>query len=75
MLAARLVEKQVIALDPRGEEYTEENVGERLAVRDFMDGLRGAGVATSGPRPYTSKDRQSFAAALDRVLTRRLRGR
>jgi uncharacterized protein len=74
-LAARLVEKQVTVLDPRGEEYTEENVGERLAVRDFMDGLRGAGVETSGPRPYTAQDRQAFAAALDRVLTRRLRRR
>ena len=74
-LAARLVEKGVTVLDPRGEEYSEENVGERLAVRDFMDGLRGAGVETSGPRPYGPKDRQSFAAALDRVLTRRLRGR
>ena len=72
-LAASLVKKQVIVLDPRGEEYTAENVGERLAVRDFMDGLRGAGVETSGPRPYTIKDRQAFAAALDRVLTRRLR--
>jgi len=72
-LAARLVEKRVTVLDPRGEEYTEENVGERLAVRDFMDGLRGAGVETAGPRPYNSKDRQAFAAALDRVLTRRLR--
>ena len=74
-LAARLVEKEVLVLDPRGEEYSAENVGERLAVRDFMDGLRGAGVETSGPRPYGAKDRQAFAAALDRVLTRRLRGR
>jgi uncharacterized protein YaiI (UPF0178 family) len=74
-LAARLVEKRVTVLDPRGEEYTEENVGERLAVRDFMDGLRGAGVETSGPRPYSPKDRQAFAAALDRVLTRKRRER
>lgn len=74
-LAARLVEKHVTVIDPRGEEYSEENVGERLAVRDFMDGLRGAGVETSGPRPYGPKDKQSFAAALDRVLTRALRGR
>ena len=74
-LAARLVEKGVTALDPRGQEHTEENVGERLAVRDFMDDLRGAGVQTFGPRPYGPKDRQAFAAALDRVLTRRLRGR
>lgn len=74
-LAARLVEKQVTVLDPRGEQYTEENVGERLGVRDFMDGLRGAGVETFGPRPYGPKDRQAFAAALDRVLTRALRKR
>ena len=73
-LAARLVDKRVLVIDPRGEEYTEENVGERLAVRDFMDGLRGAGVETGGPRPYSPRDRQAFAAALDRVLTRALRG-
>jgi uncharacterized protein YaiI (UPF0178 family) len=69
-LAARLVEKQVIVIDVRGQEYSEENVGERLAVRDFMDGLRGAGIETSGPRPYNSKDKATFAAALDRALTR-----
>ena len=74
-LASRLVEKGVTVLDPRGQQYTEENVGERLAVRDFMDGLRGAGLETSGPRPYGPRDRQAFAAALDRVLTRLLRGR
>lgn len=74
-LAARLVEKQVAVIDPRGDEYTEENVGERLAFRDLMDGLRDSGLGTGGPRPYTPKDRQAFAAALDRVLTRALRAR
>lgn len=74
-LAARLVEKQVTVIDPRGMEYTEENIGERLAVRDFMDDLRGAGMQTGGPRPYGPKDRQAFATTLDRVLTRVLRGR
>ncbi len=69
-LAARLVEKRVIVIDVRGQEYSEENVGERLAVRDFMDGLRGAGIETSGPRPYNPKDKATFAAALDRALTR-----
>lgn len=73
-LAAALVEKQVYVLDPRGGEYTAGTVGERLAVRDFMDGLRGAGVETGGARPYGPKDKQAFAATLDRVLTRALRG-
>ncbi|MFL6196287.1 MAG: YaiI/YqxD family protein [Thermoanaerobaculia bacterium] len=72
-LASILVEKQVTVLDPRGMVYTEENVGERLAVRDFMDGLRGAGIETAGPRPYSPKDRQAFAASLDRVLTRAMK--
>ena len=72
-LAAQLVEKRVAVIDPRGHEYTAENVGERLAVRDFMDGLRGAGVETGGARPYGQKEKQAFAAALDRVLTRAMR--
>jgi uncharacterized protein len=74
-LAAILVEKSVYVIDPRGHEYTPENVGERLAVRDFMDGLRGANVETGGARPYGPKDKQAFAGALDRVLVRALRGR
>jgi uncharacterized protein YaiI (UPF0178 family) len=74
-LAAALVAKRVTVLDPRGDEFTADNVGERLAVRDFMDGLRGAGVETGGARPYGPKEKQAFAAALDRVLTRAMRGR
>jgi uncharacterized protein len=74
-LAAILVEKGVAVIDPRGEEYTPDNVGERLAVRDFMDGMRGAGVETGGSAPYGPRDRQRFAGALDRVLTRALRAR
>jgi uncharacterized protein len=75
-LAARLVERQVAVIDVRGEEYTEENVSDRLAVRDLMDGLRGAGrLETGGPRPYGPKDKQTFAATLDRVLTRALKRR
>jgi len=74
-LAASLVAKGVLVIDPRGAELTAENVGERLSVRDFMDGLRGAGVETGGPKAYGPRDRQAFAAALDRVLTKALRRR
>ena len=68
-LASVLVQRSVIVLDPRGERYTSENIGERLAMRDFMDGMRGAGVETGGSRPYVAKDKQNFANALDRALT------
>jgi uncharacterized protein YaiI (UPF0178 family) len=72
-LASILVGKGVLVLDPRGTEYTAENIGERLTVRDFMEGLRGAGVETGGPKGYGPRDKQAFASALDRVLTRALR--
>jgi uncharacterized protein YaiI (UPF0178 family) len=74
-LAAALVAKGVLVIDPRGEELTPENVGERLSIRDFMDAARGAGMLTGGPRAYGPRDRQAFAAALDRVVTRARRSR
>jgi len=74
-LAAILVAKGVMVIDPRGAELTPENIGERLDVRDFMDGLRGAGVETGGPKGYGAREKQAFASALDRVLTRAMRGR
>ena len=73
-LAAMLVEKDVIVLDPRGELYSAENVRERLSVRDFMESLRTTGVDTGGPKPYGAREKQAFASALDRVLTAALRG-
>ena len=73
-LAAILVEKGVIAIDPRGEVFTKENVGERLSVRDFLEAARAAGIETGGSLPYSPRDRHQFAASLDRELTRR-RGR
>ena len=74
-LAAILVPKGVIVIDPRGDEYTTESIGERLSVRNFMDGLRGAGVETGGHAAWGQREKQAFANALDRVLTRALRAR
>jgi len=74
-LAAVLVPKGITVLDPRGEEYTVENIDERLSVRNFMDGLRGAGVETGGHAAYGSREKRAFANALDRALTRALRQR
>ncbi len=68
-LAAEIVAKGGQALNPRGELYTEANVGERLAVRNLFDELRGGGQITGGPSNFTAKDRQAFANQLDRWLT------
>lgn len=69
-LAAELVAKGVVVLDTRGALLDEENVRERLSVRDFMESLRGAGVETGGAAPWSMRDRQAFAAGLDRILAK-----
>ena len=69
-LAAAVVEKDVIAINPRGELYTRENVRQQLSMRDFMADLRGAGVQTGGPPAFNQRDRQAFANQLDRLLAR-----
>ncbi len=73
-LAAALVEGGVLVIDHRGDELTPENVGERLSIRNFMQGLRDTGVETGGPSAFGAREKRAFAGALDRVLTRRLRG-
>lgn len=72
-LAAEVVARGAHAIDPRGVRYTEENIRERLAVRDLMDELRSVGEVSGGPPSPTEADRRSFANELDRFLTRRLR--
>jgi len=69
-LAALLVPKHVVVIDPRGDEYTPESIGERLSVRNFMETLRGQGVETGGHTVYGAREKQAFANALDRALTR-----
>lgn len=72
-LAAQVIGQRGEAINPRGEHYTPDNIGERLALRDFMDELRGTGEVTGGPAPLTQADRQAFANALDRLLAQRRR--
>ena len=74
-LAARVVAKGGVALDPRGELYTEENVGERLSMRDLMMELRSGGLVQGGPSQFSRTDRQRFASSLDRLLTQIMRGK
>ena len=69
-LADRLVKNGVAALDPRGREFDERNMGERLAVRNLFTGLREQGQVGGGQAPYGDREKQAFANALDRILTR-----
>lgn len=70
-MAADVIERGGHALNPRGEFYSTENIQERLALRNFLDALRGGGVRTGGPAPLDLTDRKQFADQLDRFLARR----
>lgn len=70
-LAAEVIMRGAHALDPRGDLYTEDNVRDRLAVRNLMQELRSTGAVIGGPAPFDHSDRQRFANHLDRFLTSR----
>ena len=74
-LAARVIEKDGIAIGVRGQLYDDNSIQSRLGTRNLMEQLRAAGMETSGPKPFNSKDVQKFANSLDRTLTRALRKR
>ena len=68
-LAAEVIGKAGLALSPRGVLFSEENIQERLAVRNLMDDLRSTGVEIGGPASLSKSDRQAFANHLDRLLS------
>ena len=72
-LADRVVAKKAFAINPRGKLYTEQNIKDRLAMRDLLNGLRDNGMMTGGPAEFSKKDRQAFANQLDSFLIRQLK--
>lgn len=69
-LASEVIEKGCTAINPRGELYTQDNIRQRLNMRDFMDTLRGSGIDTGGPPALNQTDRRTFANQLDRLLAK-----
>lgn len=67
-LAAQVIARGGRVLDPRGTLYTQDNIEQALAVRNFMAELRSTGVQTGGPPPHSQADRHAFANQLDRLL-------
>ncbi len=72
-LADRVIAKGAFALNPRGKLYTEENIKDRLAMRDLLSELRDGGMMTGGPATFTKKDCRAFVNQLDSLLMKRLK--
>jgi len=69
-LAARCVKARAEVIAPYGRAFTKDSIGMTLATRNLMDSLRSAGEITSGPKPFTPRDRSSFLSALDQAIVR-----
>ena len=67
-LAARCLEKSASVLSPKGHPFTEDDIGEALAIRGLMETLRQDGSVTGGPAPMATKDRSRFLAKLDETI-------
>jgi len=70
-LAYEVIENGGHAINPRGEIYNQENIKDRLSMRDFMDTLRSSGIDTGGPTKLHSRDTQAFANQLDKFLAQK----
>lgn len=68
LLASRCVKKGARAIGPGGKPFTEENIGQVVATRDLMAGLRDAGEITGGPPPLKKRDRSRFLQKLDDMI-------
>ena len=69
-LASDVLRKAAVVLTPRGERYSENNIKQRLQMRDFMETMRSSGEHTGGPSALSLTDRKNFSDQLDRLLTR-----
>lgn len=70
-LAADVLAKGGLALNPRGELYSQDTIKQKLTMRDFMETLRASGIQSGGPATLNQGDRQAFANQLDKILQQR----
>ena len=69
-LASRCVKSGAAVIGPTGRPFTESSIGMALATRNLMEGLRAGGEITSGPKPFSARDRSLFLHALDTAIVR-----
>lgn len=70
-LASEVVAKKGLAINPRGELYTGNNIKQRLTLRDMNEQLRATGERIGGPAVLSIKEKTAFANALDRCLAKK----
>ena len=72
-LASSVIEKDGIALNPRGRLYTKDSIKHQLAMRNLMEQLRNDQMISGGPKSFSKDDTQAFANQLDKLLAKKLK--
>ena len=67
-LAHRCIGNGARVIGPTGRPFTEENIGQAMAMRELMSDLREAGNITGGPPPFQKKDRSRFLHGFDQMI-------
>ena len=67
-LASRCLKQGAHVMGPTGKPFTDNNIGQAVATRDLLSGLRDAGEITGGPPPLKKSDRSRFLQQLDNEI-------
>ena len=67
-LAARILDREALALGPTGKQFTRETIGMALAMRDLKQHVREATQTQTRNRAFQTRDRSNFLQALDRLV-------
>ncbi len=68
LLASRALDRGALAIGVNGKEFTNENIGIKLAMRDLNQHLRETGEGGSYNKAFSNKDRSNFLQNLDLMV-------
>jgi uncharacterized protein YaiI (UPF0178 family) len=68
LLASRCLKQGARVIGTTGKPFTDSNIGDVVATRDLLSGLRSAGELTGGPPPLTKHDQSRFLQQLDQMI-------
>jgi len=67
----KIVEKNITVINDRGQEFTKENIKEKLSIRNFNFEMAQYGLYAEKKSTFNSKDLNNFCNCLDRILQKK----
>jgi uncharacterized protein YaiI (UPF0178 family) len=67
-LASRCLKEGARVIGATGKPFTENNIGDSVAIRNLLSELRDAGEISGGPPPLKKRDRSRFLQQLDEMI-------